>query len=117
MTARLSPPLSARTRTVHRPIGPASYDCVQLVVVRDGTAIVFSEFGEQPVSFDDAILLGPNVLCGTEPEGQLTVTTIYIDTDLALDQYVVDDLMASVGAVLLVSLSPVTRRGLCSCFA
>lgn len=87
MTARLSPPLSARTRTVHRPIGPASYDCVQLVVVRDGTAIVFSEFGEQPVSFGDAILLGPNVLCGTEPEGQLTVTTIYIDTDLALDQF------------------------------
>lgn len=87
MTARLSPPLSAHTRTVHRPIGPASYDCVQLVVVRDGTAIVFSEFGEQPVSFGDAILLGPNVLCGTEPEGQLTVTTIYIDTDLTLDQF------------------------------
>ncbi|WP_420733673.1 helix-turn-helix transcriptional regulator [Brevibacterium luteolum] len=87
MAARLSPPLSARTRTIHRPIGPAAYNCVQLVVVRDGTAIVFSEFGEQPVSFGDAILLGPNVLFGIEPEGLLTFTTIYIDTDLALDQF------------------------------
>ena len=87
MAARLSPPLSARTRTIHRPIGPAAYNCVQLVVVRDGTAIVFSEFGEQPVSFGDAILLGPNVLFGNEPEGLLTFTAIYIDTDLALDQF------------------------------
>lgn len=29
----------------------------------------------------------------------------------------VDDLMVSAGAVLPVSLSPMTRRGLCSCFA
>lgn len=48
---------------------------------------MFSEFGEQPVSFGDAILLGPNVLCGIEPEGLLTSTTIYIDTELALDQF------------------------------
>ena len=29
----------------------------------------------------------------------------------------VDDLIASAGAVLPISLSPVTGRGLCSCFA
>ncbi|WP_338538741.1 AraC family transcriptional regulator [Janibacter terrae] len=80
-------PLKARTRTIHRPIGPAAYEYVRIIVVRNGTAIVFSEFGEQPVSFGDAILLGPNVLCGIEPEGRLTVTTIYIDTELALDQF------------------------------
>lgn len=57
-SAHLLPPLSARTRTLHRPIGPAAYDCVRIVVVRDGTAIVFSEFGQRPVSFGDAILLG-----------------------------------------------------------
>ncbi|MGV3115104.1 hypothetical protein ACEE18_10940 [Corynebacterium freneyi] len=60
---------------------------MRLVIARDGAAIVFSEFGEQPVSFGDAILLGPHVLCGIEPEGLLTFTTIYIDTDLALDQF------------------------------
>ncbi|MBE8526505.1 hypothetical protein ILP97_55120 [Amycolatopsis sp. H6(2020)] len=43
---------------------------MRIVVVRNGTAIIFSEFGQQPVSFGDAILLGPNVLCGIEPEGQ-----------------------------------------------
>lgn len=79
--------MTARTRTIHRLIGPVAYDCVRLIVVRDGTAIVFSEFGEQPVSFGDAILLGPSVLFSVEPEGQLTSTTIYLDTDLALDQF------------------------------
>lgn len=57
------------------------------MLVRDGTAIVFSEFGQQPVSFGDAILLGPNVLCGIEPEGQVTITTIYVDVELALDHF------------------------------
>ena len=39
------------------------------------------------MSFGDAVLLGPSVLCGIEPEGLLTFTTISIDTDLALDQF------------------------------
>lgn len=39
------------------------------------------------MSFGDAVLLGPSVLCGVEPEGMLTFSTIYIDTDLALDQF------------------------------
>ncbi len=82
-----SQPIVARSRTVHRTTGPDAYDCVRIIVVRDGTAIVFSEFGQQPLSFGDAILLGPNVLCGIEPEGQVTVTTVYINTDLALDQF------------------------------
>ena len=30
--------------------------------------------------------LGANVLCGSEPEGHVTVTTIYADTDFLLDQ-------------------------------
>lgn len=72
---------------MHRPVGPTAYDCVRIMAVLDGTAIVFSEFGEQPVSFGDAILLGPSVLCGVEPEGHVTLTTIYIDTDFALDQF------------------------------
>ncbi|MGZ1489475.1 helix-turn-helix transcriptional regulator [Brevibacterium sediminis] len=59
---------------------------MKLIVVRDGGAILFSEFGEQPVKPGDAVLLGANVLCGSEPESFITVTTIYADTDFLLDQ-------------------------------
>lgn len=85
--ARRSPPLSARTRSTFRPVGPTAYNVVRLVAIRDGTAIMFSEFGEQPVSFGDAVLLGPSVLFGVEPEGRVTYTTVSIDTDMALDQF------------------------------
>ncbi|WP_338033642.1 helix-turn-helix transcriptional regulator [Intrasporangium chromatireducens] len=78
--------LLARTQTIHRPIGPWAYDCVKVIVVRDGSAILFSEFGEKHVRPGDVILLGPNVLCGSEPEGHVTVTTIYADTDYVIDQ-------------------------------
>lgn len=63
-----------------------SYDCVKVIVVRDGSAILFSEFGQQPVNSGDVIVLGANVLCGSEPEGHITVTTVYLDTDFVLDQ-------------------------------
>ena len=63
-----------------------AYDCVKIIVVRDGSAFLFSEFGQLPVKSGDVILLGANVLAGSEPEGQITVTTIYIDTDYVLDQ-------------------------------
>lgn len=82
-------PLSAivaRTRTVHRPVGPLAYDCVKIIVVRDGSAILFSEFGRQPVKVGDVIVLGANTLCGSEPEGYITETTIYADTDYVIDQ-------------------------------
>ena len=71
----------ARTRTVHRPVGPMAYDCVKIIVVRDGSAFLFSEFGQLPVKSGDVILLGANVLAGSEPEGHISVTTIYIDTE------------------------------------
>lgn len=79
-------PLLARSRTITRPVGPIAYDCVKVIVVRDGSAFLFSEFGQKPVRVGDVILLGANVLCGSEPEGHITVTTIYADTDFILDQ-------------------------------
>jgi len=79
-------PFVARTATIHRPLGPVAYDCVKVIVVRDGSAFLFSEFGQQMVKPGDVILLGANVLAGSEPEGHITVTTIYLDTDYMLDQ-------------------------------
>ena len=79
-------PILARTRTVHNPVGPVVYDCVKVIVVRSGSAILFSEFGRKPVNLGDVVVLGASVLCGSEPEGHITVTTIYLDTDYLLDQ-------------------------------
>ena len=67
--------------TVHHPVTPTAYDCVKVIVVRDGSAVLFSEFGQKPVKVSDVILLGVNVLCGSEPEDHITTTTIYAAYD------------------------------------
>lgn len=79
-------PVLARTRTVHTPVGPVAYDCVKVIFVRSGSAILFSEFGQRPVTVGDVVVLGANVLCGSEPEGRVTVTTICLDRDYIIDQ-------------------------------
>ena len=71
---------------MHRPVGPVTYDCVKVIVVRDGSALLFSEFGQRIVTVGDVVVLGANVLCGSEPEGHITTTTIYLDTDYVIDQ-------------------------------
>lgn len=79
-------PISAMTRTFHRPVGPVAFDWLKVIVVRDGSAVLCSEFGQRPVTIGDAILLCANTLCGSEPEGHITVTTVYMDTDYLIDQ-------------------------------
>lgn len=79
-------PLVVRTTTLRHPVNPAMYDCVQITVVRDGSAFVLSEFGHKPVNVGDVIVLGANVLCGCEPEERFTTTTLYVDTDYIVDQ-------------------------------
>ncbi|MAY51024.1 MAG: AraC family transcriptional regulator [Microbacterium sp.] len=76
----------ARTRSIHRPIAPVAYDCVKLIFVRHGSAILLSEFGEKPVTVGDVVALGASTLCGSEPEGSITVTTLYLDRDYVIDQ-------------------------------
>lgn len=63
-----------------------AYDCAKLVFVRHGSAVVLSEFGKAPVTVGDVVLLGANTLCGGEPEGSVTVTTLYLDRDYTIDQ-------------------------------
>lgn len=79
-------PIIARTRAIHAPIAPIAYDCVKLIFVRSGSAILLSEFGEKPVTVGDVVALGANTLCGSEPEGAITVTTVYLDRDYTVDQ-------------------------------
>jgi len=54
--------------------------------VRSGSAILFGEFGQKAIGVGDVIVLGANVLCGSEPEGYVTVTTLYLDTEYVVDQ-------------------------------
>lgn len=79
-------PVLARTRSILHSVGPVAYDCVKLIFVRHGSAILFSEFCEQPATTGDVVLLGANTLCGSEPEGSITVTTLYLDRDYVIDQ-------------------------------
>lgn len=79
-------PVLARTRTIYQSVDPVAYHCVKLIFVRHGSAILLSEFGEKPVKVGDVIVLAANTLCGSEPEGSITVTTLYLDRDYIIDQ-------------------------------
>ncbi|WP_244259422.1 MULTISPECIES: AraC family transcriptional regulator [Microbacteriaceae] len=65
---------------------PVAYDCVKVIFVRHGSAIVRSEFGEKPVKVGDVIALAADTLCGSEPEGSITVSTLYLDHEYIIDQ-------------------------------
>ena len=80
------PPVAARTNTTHVTEDPHAYDCVKITVVRSGSAILFGEFGHQHINVGDVILFAPCILFGTEPEGWVTVTKLYLDRDFVADQ-------------------------------
>lgn len=90
-------PIVARTRTLQRPVGPIAQDCVNISFVRSGTAELFGGIRRTSIAFGDAVLIGPGVLCGVEPEGAFTATTALLDTDYAVDQafWQYADLMSS----------------------
>src|SRR5690625_3593561 len=79
-------PIRALTRTVYRPVDPTAFDWIKFAFVRDGSAILLSEFGKRPVGLGDVVLLSANVLCGVEPKGHVTATVVYADTDYVIDQ-------------------------------
>lgn len=79
-------PILARNHRTLRSTPPVAFDCVRVIVVRDNSAFIFSDFGQQLVKLGDVVLLGAGVLAGSEPEGEFTAATIYLDTDYVLDQ-------------------------------
>ena len=78
-------PVVACTESLYRSGAPIAYDRVKLIFVRDGSAIVFSEFGERPITVGDVVVLAANTLCGAEPEEWLTATSLYLDLYPATD--------------------------------
>lgn len=85
-TAHAAQPIIARCQTIRSPVEPVAYDWVKLVIVRQGSAILLSEFGERHIRVGDVLVLGTQTLCGSEPEGAITVTAIYLDRDYVIDQ-------------------------------
>lgn len=79
-------PIVARTSTSHRLVGPVAYDCVKLIAVRDGSAILYSKSGIQHVHLGDVAVVAPCTLFCSEPEGWLTSTTLCLDRDFLVDQ-------------------------------
>ncbi len=79
-------PLVAQTRSHHSPIDPVAFDCVKVIVIRTGSSLLFSEFGSRHVKLGDVVFLAAQTLCGAEPEGSVTTTTIYLDRDYLIDQ-------------------------------
>lgn len=79
-------PIHARTETFHHPVDPVAYDSVKFIVVRGGSARLFSEFGCKHVNIGDVIVLAANTLCGAEPEDWITTTTLYLDREYVIDQ-------------------------------
>jgi len=49
---------------------PVAYDRVKLIIVRSGSAIVFSEFGQQPVTVGDVVVrtAGPSLVAALRPD-------------------------------------------------
>lgn len=79
-------PLIAQTNSHSVQIDPIAFDCVKLIVIRDGSAVLVSEIGTRHGNVGDVVLLAARTRCGAEPEGSVTATTIYIDCDFVIDQ-------------------------------
>jgi hypothetical protein len=67
-------------------VPPTTFDCVKLIIVRAGAALLLSELGTRHINVGDVVVLAANTLCGAEPEGWITTMTIYLDRDYVIDQ-------------------------------
>ncbi len=79
-------PIHVRTKTAHKTVEPVAFDRVRFIVVRAGSAILCSEFGTRQVNMGDVVVVAATTLCGAEPEGSVTTTTLYLDRDYLVDQ-------------------------------
>lgn len=86
LSASTFTPIIARTQEARSAVAPIAFDCVKFIIIRGGSARLFSEFGSHHVNIGDVIVLAANTLCGAEPEGWVTTTTLYLDRDYVIDQ-------------------------------
>ena len=83
---RPPPPIVACTETLASRSHPVAVGCVELIVVREGSGQLIGEFGYQPLSVGDVIVVAADTWNWTRPEGSITTTTLYLDADYLVDQ-------------------------------
>lgn len=79
-------PIVVRTGSIQRTSRPSAFDCIRIIVIRDGSAFLQDDFGKKIVTVGHVVILGANVRCTTVPEGHVTSTVIFIDPDYIADQ-------------------------------
>lgn len=78
-------PIRGHSRTSRRRTSLASYDCVRLILVRDGSVVLRIDDTEHPATVGDTVLVGPGTPFGYDPEETSTITTLMIDTDYLIE--------------------------------
>lgn len=74
-------PVAVETRQFRRPVPPVAFDCVKLLLIREGSTVLTTDEGTTRASEGDLVFLRTAVLCSGTPEGPVTVSTVYLDTD------------------------------------
>lgn len=78
-------PVIALTITTRKRQSPTGHDCVQLVVMRDGSAVLDGDYPPRPTAVGDALLIAPDVRLGFQPEGEVTISRLMVDADYLIE--------------------------------
>ncbi|WGP07838.1 AraC family transcriptional regulator [Bacillus subtilis] len=78
-------PVFADTTTYRRRREPVAYDWCRLGFIRDGNAWLLTNDGIEHIHAGHAILIGPGVRCGIEPDDVTAMSTIYLHRDYVAD--------------------------------
>lgn len=74
-------PVAVETREFRRPVPSVAFNCVKLLLIREGSTVLTTDEGTTRASEGDLVFLRTAVLCSGTPEGPVTVSTVYLDTD------------------------------------
>ncbi|MEC5178371.1 AraC family transcriptional regulator [Cryobacterium sp. MP_M5] len=80
-------PIAVETREFRRAVPPVAFDCVKLLLIREGSTILTTE-SDTFASEGDLVCLRTATLCGGTPEQTVTISTLYIDTDYLFELWV-----------------------------
>ncbi len=81
-------PIAVETREFRRAVPPVAFDCVKLLLIREGSTILTTESDTTFASEGDLVFLRTATLCGGTPEHSVTISTLYIDTDYLFELWV-----------------------------